>query len=124
MTSFLHAVALVGSEGVTAESFLPYAARILAVLDGTLPGLASDADRRDYHGDEDNLDMELRAIEHVVVSAARGIDTTVPELPRSVMAAAVADGHGRDGCPAWWRCSERPVSPRHTVGVECPPPED
>jgi 3-hydroxyisobutyrate dehydrogenase-like beta-hydroxyacid dehydrogenase len=98
MTSFLHAVALVEAEGVTATAFLPYATRILDVLDGTFPGLAADVERSDYHGDEDNIAMELRAIEHVVeVSAARGIDTTVPAVPRAVMAAAVAAGHGRDG---------------------------
>jgi hypothetical protein len=40
----------------------------------------------------------LRALDHVVAaSEARGIDSATPELTRSLVARAVADGHGADG---------------------------
>jgi 3-hydroxyisobutyrate dehydrogenase-like beta-hydroxyacid dehydrogenase len=98
MTAFLHAAALVGADGVPASTFLPYADRIVEVLRATLPGLAADADRGEHPGDEDNLEMEGAALDHVVhASAQRGLDTTVPGLPRALVRSAIARGHGRDG---------------------------
>ena len=98
MTAFLHAAALARADGVTAARFLPYARRILAVLDATLPGLARDADRREFPGDEDNLVMDLAALEHVVAtSRARGVDDRLPEVSRALARAAVDAGHGTDG---------------------------
>lgn len=98
MASFLHALALVGAEGVSTDDFFPYATRIVAVLQGSMVDLADDVARGEHPGAEDNLDMEVRALDHIVeASAARGLDTTVPELPRTLARAAVAAGHGRDG---------------------------
>jgi 3-hydroxyisobutyrate dehydrogenase-like beta-hydroxyacid dehydrogenase len=98
MTAFLHAAALVRPDGVPASGFLPYARRMLAVLDATLPQLARDADRGEFPGDEDSLDMELAALDHVVAtSRARGVDTRVAEVPRALVRAAVDAGHGTDG---------------------------
>jgi 3-hydroxyisobutyrate dehydrogenase-like beta-hydroxyacid dehydrogenase len=98
MTSFLHAAALVGADGVPARTFLPYAERILAVLSTSLPGLATDVNTGKHPGDEDNLVMELAALDHIVhTSEARHIDTTVPAVPRGLARAAIDAGHGRDG---------------------------
>lgn len=98
MAAFLHAAALVGADGVAATAFLPYADRIVSVLQATMVELAGEVDRGEHPGTADNLEMELRALDHVVeTSAARGIDTTVPELPRSLVRSAIARGHGRDG---------------------------
>lgn len=98
MASFLHAAALVGADGIPAERFLPYAQRIATVLQATMPGLAADVDRGDYPGAEDNLVMELAALDHVVEACtARGIDTSLPGVPRALAAAAVERGHGTDG---------------------------
>ena len=98
MTAFLHASAVAGADGVPAGRFLPYARRALAVLDATLPGLARDADRHDYPGDEDNLVMDLAALEHIVAtSRARGVDERLPEVSRALARAAVDRGYGKDG---------------------------
>ena len=98
MAAFLHAAALVGAEGVAPRAFLPYAVRIVSVLQATLPGLADAVERGEHPGTEDNLDMEVRALDHIVAaSAARGFDTSVPDLPRALARAAVGRGHGRDG---------------------------
>jgi 3-hydroxyisobutyrate dehydrogenase-like beta-hydroxyacid dehydrogenase len=97
MASFLHAAALVGADGVPARTFLPYAERILAVLRTSLPGLAIGVDTGKHPGAEDNLDMELAALDHIVrTSEARHIDTTVPAVPRGLAKAAIDAGHGRD----------------------------
>lgn len=98
MTAFLHAAALVGADGVPAKAFQPYAERIIDLLRGTIAGLADDVDRGQYPGEEDNLAMELVALEHLAdVSAAAGIDTSVPELPLRLARKAIAAGHGSDG---------------------------
>lgn len=98
MAAFLHAAALVRADGMPAGAFLPYAERIVAVLGGTLPQLAADVDRGEHPGDEDNLAMELAALDHVVeASRARGVDVALPAAVRDLAARAVGAGHGADG---------------------------
>jgi len=98
MAGFLHAAALVGSDGVSAEVFLPYAEQIVAILPETLRGLARDVDASRYPGDEDNIDMEMAALDHIVhFSEARGVDPALPEVVRQLARRAIARGHGGDG---------------------------
>jgi 3-hydroxyisobutyrate dehydrogenase-like beta-hydroxyacid dehydrogenase len=98
MTAFLHAAALVGADGIKAQAFLPYAERITTLLHDTLAPLATDVDAGRYPGDEDNVEMELAAADHIVeASTARGISTSLPELVRSMLQDTVERGHGRDG---------------------------
>lgn len=98
MTSFLHASALVGADGVSARTFLPYAEQIVAILPETLRGLARDVDAARYPGDEDNLQMEAAALDHIVhASEARGIDPALPEVVRALARQAIDRGHGGDG---------------------------
>jgi 3-hydroxyisobutyrate dehydrogenase-like beta-hydroxyacid dehydrogenase len=98
MAAFLHAAAMAGADGVPATAFLPYARRILTVLDAGLPSLAADVDRGEHPGDEDNLHMEATALAHIVeASVARGVDPAVPAVVRALATAAVDRGYGDDG---------------------------
>ena len=98
VAAFLHASALVGADGVTAREFLPHALRVLSVLQVSLEGAARDVDAGHYPGDEDNLVMDSRALDHIVeVSAARGVDPTLPEVVRALARNAIDAGHGADG---------------------------
>lgn len=98
MTAFLHAAALVGADGVPAGTFLPYARRILALLGPTFAELARDVGAGEHPGAEDNLEMELVFLDHIVAtSRSRGIDASPAQAPRDLAAAAVAAAHGRDG---------------------------
>jgi 3-hydroxyisobutyrate dehydrogenase-like beta-hydroxyacid dehydrogenase len=98
MTGFLHAAALVGADGISASTFLPYAQRIGELVQQTMVELAADVDKGSYPGDQDNLEMEQAALEHVVeASAARGIATALPRLVQTAVSDAIARGHGRDG---------------------------
>lgn len=98
MASFLHASALVGADGVSARTFLPYAEQIVAILPETLRGLARDVDAARYPGDEDNLQMEAAALDHIVhASEARGIDPALPEVVRALARQTIDRGHGGDG---------------------------
>jgi 3-hydroxyisobutyrate dehydrogenase-like beta-hydroxyacid dehydrogenase len=97
MAAFLHAVALVGADGVPAAGFLPYADRITDLLRGVMVELAEQVDQHRHDGAEDNLAMEGTGLDHIVeASAARGIDTSVPATVRTLVRAAVAAGHGDD----------------------------
>ena len=101
MTSFLHAAAMLQTQGVEAETFLPYAQEIAAVLPNTYTALARDMDRGTYPGDEDNLAMELAALDHIVdTSQSTGVDARLPSVLRNYARAAVAAGHGGNGFSA------------------------
>jgi 3-hydroxyisobutyrate dehydrogenase-like beta-hydroxyacid dehydrogenase len=98
MTAFLHSAAVAGADGVRAGAFLPYARRVLALLEPTFAQLARDVDRGEFPGDEDTLEMELAALEHIVAtSRARGVDPSVARVTRDLVRAAVDAGHGKDG---------------------------
>jgi 3-hydroxyisobutyrate dehydrogenase-like beta-hydroxyacid dehydrogenase len=98
MTAFLHAAALVGADGVSAATFLPYARRILDLLGPTFAELAGDVDAGKHSGAQDNLTMELAFLDHIVAtSQARGVDTAVPDTSRALVRAAIGAGHGKDG---------------------------
>jgi 3-hydroxyisobutyrate dehydrogenase-like beta-hydroxyacid dehydrogenase len=98
MAAYLHASALVATDGVTAERFLPYADEMVSLLAATLPPLAADVDRGTYPGDEDTTAMELSFAEHIVqASEERGVDTSLPQLLRGLLEATVERGHGAHG---------------------------
>jgi 3-hydroxyisobutyrate dehydrogenase-like beta-hydroxyacid dehydrogenase len=98
MAAFLQGAALVGADGVPATAFVPYARRMLALLEPTFAQLAHDVDRGEFPGDEDTLDMELAALEHVVAtSRSRGVDPLVAGAVRDVVRSAVQAGYGKDG---------------------------
>jgi 3-hydroxyisobutyrate dehydrogenase-like beta-hydroxyacid dehydrogenase len=98
MTAFLHAAAVASARGITAKAFLPYAEQIVSILPSTLAQLAADVDRGTYSGAEDNLTMELAALDHIVAtSTASGVDPAVPESLRALARWSVDAGHGADG---------------------------
>lgn len=97
MTSFLHAAAMVTAHGITATEFLPYA-RQMATLGGTVfEGLASDVDAKEHDGTEDNLAMELAALDHIVhTNDEVGLDGTLARHMHHLSRRAVEVGHGAD----------------------------
>jgi hypothetical protein len=97
MAAFLHAAALVGADGIPARTFLPYAKRMLDLLDGTFDGLAADVDRGAHDGSEDNLIMEVAFLDHIVTtSRSRDLDTDLPAAVQALAQDAVTAGHGAD----------------------------
>ena len=98
MTAFLHGAAMTTAQGVDAKTFLPYAQDVLGVLGHSIEGLAADVDSGTYPGTEDNLSMELTALEHIVdTDAELGLDPRLPGLLHDVARAAVDAGRGGDG---------------------------
>ncbi|MGK5628187.1 NAD(P)-dependent oxidoreductase [Streptomyces sp. URMC 123] len=98
LAGFYHAVALVGAAGVDPTAFA-------AVATGHMPfvtSLMADHARRIEDGrfpnDDGTVEVHAAAMEHLVhTSRAHGLATDVPDLFRSLLERAAADGHGADG---------------------------
>lgn len=109
MTGFLHAAAMVTAQGLKATDFLPFAETMVDILPASLAGLARDVDAGTYPGDQDNLAMELAALDHIVgTSDDVGLDGRFPRIMRDLAAAAVDSGHGAHG---WSRIIEQLRTP-------------
>ncbi|RKT53204.1 3-hydroxyisobutyrate dehydrogenase-like beta-hydroxyacid dehydrogenase [Saccharothrix australiensis] len=95
VTGYLQALALLGREGVSAAEFTPLAQGVLAAFPALLPAMAAQVDSGDYVTGEARLDMQVAAVEPLIEGGrARGVDTGLLEHVRSLMARAVAAGHG------------------------------
>jgi len=98
MTSFLHAAAMVTAHGMTAKEFLPYARQMAALGGEVYEGLAADVDAEQYDGTEDNLAMELAALEHIVHTGDElQLDSGLARHMHDLAKRAVGAGRGGDG---------------------------
>ncbi|MBV2155284.1 NAD(P)-binding domain-containing protein [Kitasatospora sp. SUK 42] len=95
LAGFFHAVALVGSEGIKAQEFLPFASGWLGGVGSFLPDLARQVDEGDYATDISSLDVNKAAIDHLVhATEAQGVSTAVPAPIKELIDRRVAQGHG------------------------------
>ncbi|WP_017589980.1 NAD(P)-dependent oxidoreductase [Nocardiopsis ganjiahuensis] len=97
LLGFLETAALLGTAGVSATSVSPLLTRWLSgTVAEVITGYASQVDDRRYPGDQDWLELDAPLMDHLVEAArARGIDTALPELIRSLTAKGIEAGHGR-----------------------------
>ncbi|MFJ3586836.1 NAD(P)-dependent oxidoreductase [Streptomyces sp. NPDC090127] len=94
---FLQALALVGTEKVPAADFLAFAAQWHTTLGALLPVVAEEVDAGRYTTDVSTLDMNKRAIAHLIeTSRAQGIGVDALGGMRSLIERRVADGHGSE----------------------------
>ncbi|MBX4148164.1 MULTISPECIES: NAD(P)-binding domain-containing protein [Paenibacillus] len=97
MLSYLHAVAIAGANGITAEQFLPYISDTLSSLPKLLEFYTYRIDTGKHHGDVEKLAMGLASVEHVVqTSKEAGIDPSLPTAVLEVFKRGVAKGHAGD----------------------------
>ncbi|GLW09912.1 3-hydroxyisobutyrate dehydrogenase [Microtetraspora sp. NBRC 13810] len=109
LSGYFHAFSLVGTEGAKASAFLPVAMQFLRSIEAVFHEVARQVDEGKYPSDEETLDIHLNAMEHLIeTSRARGIGVTVPEFYKSIIARAVALGHGDDGLPSAFEAVKRP----------------
>lgn len=95
MAGYLHALALVGTEGVAPSTFTPMALSWLSAVGGFLPGIGSQVASGDYSTDVSALDINATGLGLLVeTSRAQGISASVPEALRELFDRAVASGHG------------------------------
>lgn len=94
----IQALALLGTEGVTAEAFLPYATAWLNhVAVPYLPRLAEEVDSQDYATDVSTLNVNKEAIAHLVsASRSQGVSPDLVLPFQALIEHRVARGHGSD----------------------------
>ncbi len=95
MGGYLHALALVGTEGVTPAQFTPMALDWLSSVGGFLTGIGAQVASGDYETDVSALDINAAGLGLLVeTSRSQGIGTEVPAALRALFDRAVAAGHG------------------------------
>jgi len=98
---FLHALALVGTSGVSGAAFMPFAVPMLNEIVSWLPPFADDIDTGSYATDISSLDINKDGIAHIVETSEHlGISADVLRPVQAMIDQRVADGHGRDGLPS------------------------
>jgi 3-hydroxyisobutyrate dehydrogenase-like beta-hydroxyacid dehydrogenase len=95
---FLHALALVGTAGVSGAAFMPYAMPILTEILSWLPPFADEIDARSYETEISSLDINKDGIAHIVQASEHlGISADVLRPVQAMIDRRVAAGHGRQG---------------------------
>ncbi len=97
LNGFLHAAALLSSQGVEVRRFVELASASLTGLLGYLTSLAEEVDRGEYAVPFGALKHHLPAAEDLVrESRERGIDEEFPSYTLRLVRAVVEAGHGDD----------------------------
>ncbi|MEU3528080.1 NAD(P)-binding domain-containing protein [Streptomyces sp. NPDC038707] len=98
LNGWLHATALVGSAGVSAQEFAELALGwfMPVVVDyATLAQRAPDLDAGHYPGTLNTLEMNLNALDHITrTSEEQGVHSDHPRLMKEIAERALAEGHG------------------------------
>lgn len=93
--SYLQALALVGTAGITPERFTPLAIDWLATVCTFLPEMGEQTHHEDYETDVSALDINVEGLRLLTAaSAEQGLDTTVQKALHDLFARAQANGHG------------------------------
>ncbi|ARU51906.1 6-phosphogluconate dehydrogenase [Cellulosimicrobium cellulans] len=93
LNAWLQGVALLGTAGVDASTFTPFATQVAQETVGWLSGYADQVDRGSYPPDDATLATHAGGIAHLVrVSEQLGVDAELPRLFQSLVARALAAG--------------------------------
>ncbi len=94
---FLHAAALLSSEGIEVKRFLDDAGPSVAALAASFPVIADEVDRGEYATQYGALQHHRPSVEDLVrESGARNIDIAFPAYTLGLVNKAVEDGHATD----------------------------
>ncbi|HET6858852.1 MAG TPA: NAD(P)-binding domain-containing protein [Streptomyces sp.] len=97
LNGFLHAAALLSSEGIEVKRFLEQADASVSALLGSLPMIADEVDRGTYATPYGALRHHLPSAEDLVrESRARGVDAELPGYTVGLVTRALDEGHADD----------------------------
>ncbi|MEV0116548.1 NAD(P)-binding domain-containing protein [Streptomyces sp. NPDC050844] len=97
LNGFLHAAALLSSEGIEAKRFLDDAGASVSALLGYLPMIAGEVDRAEYATEYGALQHHRPSVEDLIrESRARNIDAEFPSYTLGLVNKAVEGGHAGD----------------------------
>ncbi|GAA4719567.1 NAD(P)-dependent oxidoreductase [Phytohabitans rumicis] len=101
LNGFLHGAALLGTAGVDAGAFAPFASTSIGTVTGWLAGYARQIDDGTYPADDATIDTHLAAMDHLVhESESVGVNAELPRLIKALTDRAIADGRGGDSYAA------------------------
>lgn len=97
LNGFLHAAALLSSEGIEVKRFLDDANGSVSALSGYLPMIAAEVDSGEYATEFGALQHHQPSVEDLVrESGARNIDADFPRYTLGLVNRALAEGHAND----------------------------
>nr|AUD39508.1 WHU imine reductase 23 [synthetic construct] len=100
LNGWLQGTALVGTAGVDAATYAPFARRIAALVAEWLPGYAEQIDSGSFPAEVSALETDARAMSHLIEeSEAVGVDAGLPRLFKAMADRAIAAGHGGEQYP-------------------------
>ncbi|MFF9115528.1 NAD(P)-dependent oxidoreductase [Streptomyces massasporeus] len=100
LNAWLQGTALLGSAGVDAAAYAPFARQIAAGVAEWLPGYAEQIDRGSFPAEVSALETDVRAMTHLIEeSEAAGVNAELPRLLKAMADRAVAAGHGKEQYP-------------------------
>lgn len=95
LASTQHAAALVGSAGVPAKDFFPYAEELIGQMSYFMQGMADEIGSRSYPDQGGNTAMMGAGMEHITdATVEAGLDPSLPAAVRDLYRRAIAAGHG------------------------------
>lgn len=97
LNGFLHAAALLSSEGIEVKRFLDDAGASVSALLASFPMIADEVDRGAYATEYGALQHHRPSVEDLIrESEARNIDTGFPRYTLGLVDKAMEDGHAND----------------------------
>jgi 3-hydroxyisobutyrate dehydrogenase-like beta-hydroxyacid dehydrogenase len=109
LNGFLYGAALLGTAGVDASTFDPFARQNIAIVTGWLSGYAQQIDDGSYQAADATIGTHVAAMDLLVhESEALGVDAELPKFVKALADRAVTEGHGGDGYAALIEVFRRP----------------
>ncbi|WP_190123556.1 NAD(P)-dependent oxidoreductase [Streptomyces inusitatus] len=98
LAGFYHSVALVGTAGVDPTVFTAVAGEHMSFVTSLMTEHARQIEDGVFPDDDGTVEVHRAAMDHLQhTSGSRGIGTEVPDLFKSLLERAAADGHGTSG---------------------------
>ncbi|CAM5667557.1 NAD(P)-dependent oxidoreductase [Streptomyces purpurascens] len=100
LNAWLQGTALLGTAGVDAATYAPFAQRIAAGVAEWLPGYARQIDSGSFPAEVSALETDARAMAHLIEeSEAVGVNAELPKLIKAMADRSIAAGHGGEQYP-------------------------
>jgi len=100
LNAWLHGVALLGTAGVSASTYTPFAAQLAQETVGWLAGYADQVDAGTYPPDDATLDTHAGAMIHLIEESERlGVNAEIPRLFKALVDRAITAGQAESSYP-------------------------
>ncbi|MFI1239732.1 NAD(P)-dependent oxidoreductase [Nocardia salmonicida] len=100
LNAWLQGTAMLGTAGVDAATFAPFAQMMAAGVATWLPGYAEQIDNGSYPAEVAALETDVRTMAHLIEECeALGVNAELPKLIKAMADRSIAAGHGGEQYP-------------------------